>query len=56
MQLPESGERASGQGDQIRLRGHMAVCGLRDDTGNGACETIYGSEVEVLAVGTTPRA
>ena len=53
MQLPESGERASGQGDQIRLRGTST---LRNDTGNGACETIYVSEVEVLAAGTTPRA
>jgi hypothetical protein len=52
------------RGDQIRLRGQLAAYGhdhgfpfrrgtstRRDDTGNGACETIYVNELEVLRPG-----
>ncbi|MGE5337032.1 MAG: hypothetical protein ACM3PU_04335 [Gemmatimonadota bacterium] len=51
-------------GDQVRIRGWLAEYGhnhgfafrrgtslTRDDTGNGACETIYVQEVEVLRAG-----
>lgn len=53
--------RALRRGDQIRLRGQLAAYGhnqgrpfrrgtstRRDDTGNGACETLYVKELEVL--------
>lgn len=46
-------------GDQVRLRGHLARYGTatglqrgtsttRDDTGNGACETIYVTDFQVM--------
>jgi hypothetical protein len=51
-------------GDQVRIRGALAEYShnhgfaftrgtsvTRDDTGNGACETIYVQEVEVLRAG-----
>jgi len=54
-------------GDQVRIRGVLAeythnhgfafkrgTSLTRDDTGNGACETIYVQEVEVLRAGGRP--
>jgi hypothetical protein len=54
-------------GDQVRIRGWLAeyehqhgfafkrgTSLTRDDTGNGACETIYVQEVEVLRAGGGP--
>jgi len=54
-------------GDQVRVRGWLAEYAhdhgfafrrgtslTRDDTGNGACETIYVQEVEVLRAGGRP--
>lgn len=54
-------------GDQVRIRGWLASYAhnhgfpftrgtslTRDDTGNGACETIYVQEVEVLRAGGGP--
>ncbi len=54
-------------GDQVRIRGwlaeyehnhgfafHRGTSLTRDDTGNGACETIYVQEVEVLRTGGGP--
>jgi len=54
-------------GDQVRIRGRLAEYAhnhgfafrrgtslTRDDTGNGACETIYVEEVEVLSAGGRP--
>jgi len=54
-------------GDQVRIRGWLAEYShnhgfaftrgtslTRDDTGNGACETIYVLDVEVLRAGGTP--
>ncbi len=54
-------------GDQVRIRGWLAEYAhnqgfafargtslTRDDTGNGACETIYVQEVEVLRDGGRP--
>jgi hypothetical protein len=54
-------------GDQVRIRGQLAEYAhnhgfpfrrgtslTRDDTGNGACETIYVQEVEVLRAGGGP--
>lgn len=54
-------------GDQVRIRGTLAEYAhnhgfaftrgtsvTRDDTGNGACETIYVQEVEVLRAGGGP--
>jgi hypothetical protein len=54
-------------GDQVRIRGWLAEYShrhgfaftrgtsvTRDDTGNGACETIYVQEVEVLKSGGGP--
>ncbi len=56
--------RAVRVGDQVRIRGWLAeyehnhgfafrrgTSVTRDDTGNGACETIYVQEVEVLRAG-----
>jgi hypothetical protein len=53
------------RGDQVRIRGHLAAYAhrqgprgyrrgtsvRRDDTGNGACETIYVTEAEILRPG-----
>lgn len=54
-------------GDQVRIRGWLAEYAhnqgmaftrgtsvTRDDTGNGACETIYVREVELLRAGGVP--
>ncbi len=54
-------------GDQVRIRGWLSEYAhnhgfafnrgtslTRDDTGNGACETIYVQEVEVLSAGGGP--
>jgi hypothetical protein len=54
-------------GDQVRIRGSLAeythnhgfafkrgTSLTRDDTGNGACETIYVQDVEVLRAGGAP--
>jgi hypothetical protein len=54
-------------GDQVRIRGWLAeyehnhgfafkrgTSLTRDDTGNGACETIYVQEIEVLRTGGGP--
>jgi hypothetical protein len=54
-------------GDQVRIRGVLAEYShnhgfpfkrgtslTRDDTGNGACETVYVQEVEVLRAGGGP--
>lgn len=54
-------------GDQVRVRGWLAEYAhnqgfafrrgssvTRDDTGNGACETIYVVDVEVLRAGGQP--
>ncbi len=54
-------------GDQVRIRGQLSEYAhnagfafkrgtslTRDDTGNGACETIYVQEVEVLRSGGKP--
>ena len=54
-------------GDQVRIRGLLAEYShnqgfafkrgtslTRDDTGNGACETIYVQEVEILRAGGGP--
>lgn len=54
-------------GDQVRIRGWLSeythnhgfaftrgTSVTRDDTGNGACETIYVQEVEVLRAGGVP--
>ena len=54
-------------GDQVRIRGRLSQYAhnhgfafmrgtslTRDDTGNGACETIYVQEVEVLRTGGGP--
>jgi hypothetical protein len=59
--------RAVQVGDQVRIRGWLAEYGhnhgfafkrgtslTRDDTGNGACETIFVREVEVLRAGGGP--
>ena len=54
-------------GDQVRIRGWLSEYAhnhgfaftrgtslTRDDTGNGACETIYVQEVDVLRAGGAP--
>jgi len=59
--------RAVRIGDQIRIRGWLSEYAhnhgfaftrgtslTRDDTGNGACETIYVQEIEVLRAGGGP--
>ena len=64
--VPPRAEEARG-GDQVHIRGMLAEYShnhgfafkrgtslTRDDTGNGACETIYVQDAEVLHAGGAP--